>query len=433
MAGYDELHDLTAERMFLGAVWHSAGRVLDDTLIVAEDFWHQPHRHLLRAFTKMRASGAPFDASGVRAAVAAADLAQVLGSLPEVVTSGAVPQSAGWHANVLIRLAAHRRVVEAAVRVTQVADGEREPDELAEFVRSEIDTAVALRDAVPAESWEDHLAQALTRWVSPVQDAIPTGWHDLDELLSGGGLRPGHLTVVGARPGVGKSLVGTMLAGRTAAAGHGVYFASAEMSSAELVDRIAAAYTGVDLKDLTNRTLNEGQLGQLQRAIDRIGRWPLRLDDQVSTVADIRRGARTTTRQPAGLGLVIVDYLQLLDAPNPGGRTPRHEQVAAMSRSMKLLAREFNVPVVLLSQLNRGSTQRADKQPLISDLRESGAVEQDADEIVLLHRDEEDANLAGQIQLHLAKNRHGPTGTVLLRWQPYISRITNPSNVGSAA
>ena len=426
-----KLWDLATERAFLGAVWQSAGRAMSDTEITVEDFQHGPHRRLFQAFVEMHANGTPFDAAGVHTALGN-DVPQVAPSLAEVVTVGVAAASAGWYADTLIRYTTHRRAVEAAARITQKANGQVDPDELAEFARGQIDQAMTPRGSTPVETWIEQLDRAESRWQTPVTDAIPTGWHDLDELLSGGGLRPGHLTVVGARPGVGKSLVATMLAGKTAAAGHGVYFASVEMSSDELTDRIAAAATGVPLSDITNRSLSNEQIQSMKPALKRIASWPLTLDDRVSTVAHIKRGARNKTRESSGLGLVIVDYLQLLASPDTG-KIPRHEVVAGMSRSMKLMAREFNVPVVLLSQLNRGSVQRESKQPMISDLRESGAVEQDADEIILLHRDEDDADLAGQIQLHLAKNRHAATGIVRLAWKPYVSRITNMSPIGGAA
>lgn len=424
-----DLVDYTAERMYLGAVWHSAGRVLADTELTVEDFQHHPHRLLWDAFTAMWADSAPFDLAAA-ARTLGGDFARTSDTLTEVVTSGAVPQSAGWHAAVLTRLTAHRRVTEVAVRIHQAANGEMDAEDLAEFVRSQTDTATATRSQRPLDTWTAQLDRAITRWQSPVEDAVPTGWHDLDEMLSGGGLRPGHLTVIGARPGVGKSLVATMLAGHTAAGGRGVYFASVEMSADELTDRIAAAATGVNLADLTNHRLTAEQAEQMDAGLRRIRRWPLTIDDQVQTVAHIKRGVRNKTR--TGLGLVVVDYLQLLSTPD-AGRASRQEVVSGMSRAMKLLAREHNVPVILLAQLNRESTKREGKQPAIHDLRESGAVEQDSDEIILLHRDDDDPDLSGQIQLNLAKNRHGPTGIVRLRWQPYISRITNPRTVGSAA
>jgi replicative DNA helicase len=185
------------------------------------------------------------------------------------------------------------------------------------------------------------------------------------------------------------------------------------MSADELTDRIAAAATGVNLADLANRRLDAEQVGQMQTGLERVRKWPLTLDDRVQTVAHIKRGVRNQTRDRAGLGLVIIDYLQLLSSAD-AGKVSRQEVVSGMSRSMKLLAREHNVPVVLLAQLNRESTRRENKQPAIHDLRESGAVEQDSDEIILLHRDDDDPNWPGRSSLHLAKNRHGPTGFVRL-------------------
>lgn len=426
-----ELFDLHAERMWLGAAWHSQGRILDDSSVTVEDFAHDPHRRLYVAMQAMRATGAPFDAAGMTRSLGD-DIARVGSALTEVVTSGAVPQSAGWHANVLTRLTTHRRVVEAAARITQAANGDRDLDDLTEFARAEIDKALDVATISEVDDWGTHLDAAIERWQSPITDAVPTGWHELDELLSGGGLRPGHLTVVGARPGVGKSLVATMLAGYAAAANDGgVYFASVEMSSAELTDRIAAASAGVDLSHLTNRTLTDAEMAALQKRMAVIRHWPLAIDDRVRTIADIRRGARTAKRRHGRLRLVIVDYVQILESLKSDNRS-RQEIVSELSRTLKLLAKEHEVPVVMLAQLNRQGAQRTDKQPVLTDLRESGSLEQDADEVILLHRDDADPDLAGQIRLIVAKNRHGATGSIQLRWQPQVSRILNPS-YGSAA
>lgn len=428
-----ELTDFHAERMWLGACWNSHGRVLDDATVTVDDFQHHPHRLVFDAMRTMRTTGAPFDPAGVMRALGD-DMPRAKDALTEVVTSGAIPQSAGWHANVLTRLTTHRRVVEAATRIQQVANGDRDLDELTEFARAEIDRALSVATVSEVDDWADHLDRAASRWKTPVVDASPTGWHELDDMLSGGGLRPGHLTVVGARPGVGKSLVATMLAGYAAAQRDGgVYFASVEMSAEELTDRIAAARAGVNLRDLTNRTLSETDADALAVKVAGMRDWPLDLDDRVTTIADIRRGARTAARRHGHLRLVIVDYLQLLDASSANSRASRQELVSELSRSLKLLAREYHVPVVMLAQLNRSAAQRTDKQPVLTDLRESGSVEQDGDEVILLHRDDTDPDLAGQIRLILAKNRHGPTGSVQLRWQPQVSRILNPSHYGSAA
>jgi replicative DNA helicase len=422
---YDQLHDRTAETMWLGAAWYSAGRTLDDTDITAEDLWHEPHRRLLAAMTAMRTDGTPFDAAGLLRALGP-DIGTCKDAMLEVTTSNAIPSAAPHHARTLTGLSVHRRVVEAAQRVTQAADGARDIDDLTELAREEIDRALNITTRSHIDNWANHIDRAATRWHTPVTDATPTGWWELDDMLSGGGLRPGHLTVVGARPGVGKSLVATMLAGYTAAARNGgIYFASVEMSADELTDRIAAAKAGVNLKSLTDRTLTADDSANLKTALEGIRDWPLDLDDHVTSIADIRRGARTCARRHGHLRLVLVDYLQLLDTKSTNRNANRAELVGELSRGLKLLARQHNVPVVMLAQLNREGAKRTDKQPVLTDLRESGSVEQDGDEVILLHRDDNDPDLAGQIRLILAKNRHGPTGHVQLRWLPQQSRILN--------
>jgi replicative DNA helicase len=417
------LHDPDTERAVLAAVLHSGGQALPDLTLDCDDFQHWPYRLLWDAFTRMHRDGAPFDSPSLIAHLGD-DLPRALDAITDLFGSGVAPSSAPWHAAQLAAVSTRRRLTEAAARINQAAAGSMDTAELAEFAREQIDTATTARGGAPLPAFQDLIDRAVQRWQSPITDVIPTGWQDLDELLSGGGLRPGHLTVVGARPGLGKSLVATMIAGRTAAAGRGVYFASAEMTADELVDRFAAASTGVSLADLSGQALTGEQVQSMQLILRRLRRWPLAVDDRAHSITAIKRAARTLNRAPAGLSLVVVDYLQLLESVD-ASRLPRHEVVAGMSRALKLLARDLGVPLVLLSQLNRSSMQRADKRPIISELRESGAVEQDADEIILLHRDDDDPDLAGQVELHLAKNRHGPTGHVRLRWQPYISRITD--------
>jgi replicative DNA helicase len=428
-----ELHDFAAERQFLGAVWASHGRTLDETTITASDIVHEPHRALYDAMQTMRRDGVPFDAAGIAHTIGVDKIKPVEQALMEVITSGAVPQSAGWHANVLQKLTAHRRLLEAATRLQQYVDGQRDIDDLTEMARAEVDRALAVQTHGDLDDWATHLDRAFDRWQTQITDAVPTGWHELDELLSGGGLRPEHLTVVGARPGVGKSLVATMLAGHAAAARDGaVYFASVEMSEAELTDRIAAAKAGVNLRDLTNRSLTDDDVNKLRVALAKMRDWPLVIDDRVRTIADIRRGARTAMRRHGKLRLILVDYVQILEGIKTDAKTSRQEIVSELSRTLKLMSKEYKAPVVMLAQLNRGGAQRQDKQPILTDLRESGSLEQDGDEVILLHRDDNEAELAGMIRLILAKNRHGPTGVVDLVWQPWISRIVNP-RIGAVA
>lgn len=260
---------------------------------------------------------------------------------------------------------------------------------------------------------------------------ITSGYPDLDKYI--GGFKPGQLIVIAARPAVGKSTVALDLA-RNAAIGAGIptAFYTLEMSRTEVVERLLAAETNIPLTRLTKGDLSEPEWLRLAQTRERIDPAPLFIEDSSSlTLMEIRsRSRRLTTRH--NLGLIVVDYLQLLNTGTRRAET-RQEEVAQMSRSLKLLAKELHVPVIALSQLNRGPDQRQDKRPVASDIRESGAVEQDSDIIILLHRDEltnPDSTRVGEIDLILAKHRNGPTGTVQLLFKGHVAKLAtiNPHN-----
>jgi replicative DNA helicase len=416
-------HDLAVERAVLGAVLHSGGRLLGRLELTAEDFHAPAHEELWRAMLAADAAGRPVEVDALLAVAGAR--AAVLGpALAECVTAAAVPASAEWYAEQLRTHTMRRSIAGAANRLAQLAsdDVEREPAELTEIARGIVDTATARDDdAGGTSSLDEQLAVGLQRWCTPDTDVLPTGWLELDEQLTGG-LRPGHLTVVGARPSVGKSLVATELAAAVAGRGTRVLFSSLEMSAAEVTNRIASSGARVPLTALTAGTCDEEEMDQLARFHTRAHAWPLEIDDRAAVgVTAIRGRARDLTRRPHGLGLVIVDYLQLV-AP-ADRKAPREQQVASVSRGLKLLARDLHVPVVALAQVNRGSTQRESKRPVMSDLRESGAIEADADEIWLLHRD--DKEFLGELEVNVVKNRHGQTGPIRLGWWPHIGRISN--------
>ncbi len=235
-----------------------------------------------------------------------------------------------------------------------------------------------------------------------------------------GGLRPGHLLIVGARPAVGKSVVASVIAHAVARRGVGTLFCSLEMSRDEVTDRVAADIASVDVGRLTRRELRPEDWERLKTAQASASGWPLKVVDRADqTVSGVRARARDVSRRKGGLGLVVVDYLQLMKPSD--SKAPRQEQVASISRGLKLLAKEMQVPVVALAQVNRGPMNRTDKRPAMSDLRESGSIEADADEIVLLHRDDKES--PGEIEFIVEKNRHGRTGTVALAWAPHFSRV----------
>lgn len=412
-------HDLAAERAVIGAVLYSGGRQLDDLQLSAEDFHHPAHAELWTLMQHMRAAGDPVEAAAV---LARSDRKPVHAPVIAECVAAATP-SPGFYAQQLRGHTTRRQIALAGARLQQLAatDADYDVAELTELARGLVDEQTQTGEASRASvSLLDALVAGLERWGTPDTNVLPTGWLDLDDRLNGG-LRPGHLTVIGARPAVGKSLVATELAANVAATGVGTLFSSLEMSAAEVVDRVAASRSKVALTALSSGHADEEQLDQLSRLLARAADWPLEIDDRAGVgIAAIRGRARDLTRRPHGLGLVIVDYLQLVSPADR--RAPREQQVASISRGLKLMAKDLQVPVVALSQVNRGPSGRENKRPTMSDLRESGSIEADADEIWLLHRDE---NRPDELEVNVAKNRHGSTGLVELGWHPYTARITN--------
>jgi replicative DNA helicase len=254
---------------------------------------------------------------------------------------------------------------------------------------------------------------------------VPTGFQDFDELTNG--LHPGQMIVVAARPSVGKSTLGLDFA-RSAGIRHNlttVVF-SLEMSRQEIVMRLLSAEARVPLNHMRNGRMTDDEWDKIVRRMGDVEQAPLFIDDSPQlTMMDIRAKCRRL-KQRNDLKLVIVDYLQLMSSPKKV--ESRQQEVSEISRSMKLLAKELEVPVVAISQLNRGSEQRADKKPMMSDLRESGAIEQDADVIILLHREdlyERESPRAGEADLIVAKHRNGMTKDVVVAFQGHYSRFAD--------
>jgi len=255
---------------------------------------------------------------------------------------------------------------------------------------------------------------------------IASGFWCLDHLTAG--FQPKELTILGARPSIGKTAVAGNIAVHVAMSGKTVAFFSLEMPSKALIDRMCCARGQVDLQAHRHGRLSEVQKQYYLRALAEIIDAPLYIDDQPAQTAVSIEAKAARLQASAGLDLVVVDYLGLMAAERKGTEN-REQVVAAISRAMKGLAKRLNVPVILLSQLNRELYKRVDKRPVLSDLRESGAIEQDADMVLFLHREEyynrEDPSLAGRGELIIAKARNGPLGTVHLHYDARTCRFSS--------
>lgn len=256
-------------------------------------------------------------------------------------------------------------------------------------------------------------ARALGR---PGTSGILTGLEDLDQVTAG--FRPGELVLLAARPSVGKTATGLILARNLAEQNHAVLFCSLEQSQEELAERLLAAGSGLPLHLIRNGRLEADTANRLVNVHHDLARLPLWVDDSPRQSAlHIAASARRLRRRHQ-LACVVIDYLQIMEPEDR--RIPRHEQVAGISRRLKALARELEVPLVALAQLSRAVESRADQRPRLADLRESGSLEQDADTVILLHRPEEQPDI---LELDVAKQRNGPTGRVAFRFDRARMRL----------
>jgi replicative DNA helicase len=339
--------------------------------------------------------------------------------------------NAGYYGQIVRDRGVLRRLVQAGIRITQLgyaADGQ-EIDDLVNSAQSEV-YAVTERGAA-----EDY--QRVGDIIDPVVDeinelasakrhvtGIPTGLTALDGIL--GGLHKGQMVIVAARPGKGKSTLGLNFA-RSAAIRHGLatVIFSLEMSREEITHRLLSAESGVFLTDLLTGRIRQDDWPRISSRIGPIKEAPLFIDDSPNmALMEIRAKCRRLT-QRHDLRLVVIDYLQLMSS---GKRVEsRQQEVSEFSRALKLLAKELGLPVVAISQLNRSAEQRADKKPEISDLRESGSLEQDADVVILINQaqDTEDSPDRGTAELIVAKHRNGPLGKPKVAFQGHLSQFAN--------
>jgi replicative DNA helicase len=340
----------------------------------------------------------------------------------------AQPGAAAYYAAKITKAAIAARIVnlgsQARIRATSPAfDEDRDIAEL----QAQLDGIVRPTAASTATLLSERLGDSLVRAVTKpsTADRIPTGFIDLDECLNGGWAR-GQLVVIGARPGIGKTTLATSFA-RASAIHNGIptLFNSLEMSADDLTDCILCAEAKIPLHHHKAGIVDNAGLARAASRAPAINAAPLYIDETTDLSLPALRAQVRHLVRTAGLRLVIVDYLQLMTAPKAENR---QGEVAKLSRGLKLLAKEFGVTLIILAQLNRGPEQRQDKRPVKADLRESGAIEQDADIVLLLHREDaydKESPRAGEADLILDKHRGGHPSTITVAAQLHYARLVD--------
>ncbi|TQO20020.1 primary replicative DNA helicase [Rhodoglobus vestalii] len=428
-------HDLLAEQSAIGGMLLSKDAVADVIEAVrGGDFYVPKHETIFNAVLTLYSHGEPTDVIAVTDELTKTGELSRAGGVEYLHTlTGLVPTAAnaGFYANIVGEKAVLRRLVEAGTRIVQMGyASEGEVVDLVNSAQAEIYSVtggVETEDYVPlttaVESAIDEIEAARGRDGQMI--GVPTGFAELDELTNG--LHPGQLIILAARPAIGKSTLGLDFA-RAASIKHdlpSIVF-SLEMGRSEIAMRLLSAEASVPLQHMRKGSVHANDWTTIAQTRGRINDAPLYIDDSPNmTLVEIRAKCRRL-KQKVGLRMVIIDYLQLMTS---GKRVEsRQQEVSEFSRALKLLAKELEVPVIAISQLNRGPEQRADKKPALSDLRESGSLEQDADMVILLHREsayEADSPRAGEADLIIAKHRNGPTRTVTVGFHGHFSRFVD--------
>ncbi len=403
-------------------------------LLRGHDFYRPAHETIYEAILDLYGRGEPADPLTVADSLQkAGDLGRVGGApyLHTLVNYVPTAANAAYYAEIVRERAILRRLVEAGTRIVQMGYGaDGEVDDIVDTAQAEVYAVTERRtseDYLPlSEIMEGALDEIEAIGSHGGQMVgVPTGFADLDALTNG--LHPGQMIVVAARPAVGKSTLGLDLA-RAAAIKHQLttVLFSLEMSRNEITMRLLSAEARVPLHHMRSGQMTDEDWNRIARRTGEVSSAPLFIDDSPNmTMMEIRAKCRRL-KQRHELRLVIVDYLQLMTS---GKRVEsRQQEVAEFSRALKLLAKELDVPVVAVAQLNRGPEQRQDKKPLLSDLRESGSIEQDSDMVLLLHREdayERESPRAGEADFIVAKHRNGPTATITVAFQGHYSRFVD--------
>ena len=433
--------NIEAEKSVLAACILN-GDILEEILLKLkpEDFFRPAHKIIFEAIVNLNARRIPVDQISLADNLNATGQLDVVGGRSYIVDlADNTFALTNWsnHADIVKRTSILRQLIFASAGITALAYNA--PDDLDEVVEEAEKTLFQVTEKRVSSSFTKMdvlLTDAFEELTKLAEQGdhiagVPTGFKDVDELFHG--LRGGDLIILAARPGVGKTSLALNMAVEAAKKGTSVAFFSLEMSAGQLVQRILCAEARVNLGRIRSGRISEGDWGAIADASNRLSQLDLYIDDSPGlSILEARAKARRELRAAQGHGLIVVDYLQLMQPATARRDSNRAVEVGEISRGLKILAKEMDMPVLALSQLSRAVEMRGKKRPQLSDLRESGSIEQDADIVMFIDRsmDESEAESDdrpdwGTAELLVAKHRNGPTRDITLAFVPEYTRFMN--------
>ena len=432
-------HNIEAEQSVLAACMLNQDAVEELVLkLKPENFYRPAHRIIFEAVCELNLRRIPVDQISLADTLNAAGQLDAVGGkayLIELADNTFALTNWQNHAAIVKRTAILRELIYASASINALAyDAPDNLDEVVEEAEKTLFNVTEKRVSSTFRRMDTLLNDAFEEITQLAEQknhmaGVPTGFKDVDDLFHG--FRGGDLIILAARPGVGKTSFALNLAVNAAKRGTAVTFFSLEMSAGQLVQRILCAEARVSLSKIRAGYISEGDWGAIADAMNSLSQLELYIDDSPGlSILEARAKARRELRKASGKGLIVVDYLQLMQPPQTRRDGNRAVEVGEISRGLKVLAKEMDMPVLALSQLSRAVEMRGKKRPMLSDLRESGSIEQDADIVMFIDRsmdeteaESEDRPGLGEAELIVAKHRNGPTRDITLAFNPEYTRF----------
>ncbi|HEX8949112.1 MAG TPA: replicative DNA helicase [Dissulfurispiraceae bacterium] len=432
--------NIEAEQSVLGAIiFDNEALPKAIELLTPDDFYKESHRRLYQAMLELFDKNEPVDIITLTDFLRRSGSLDAIGGIPYLSTlANSIPTSANvrYHARIVREKSLLRSLIQTATHITaKVYEDSLEAEEMVDYAEKMIFDIADRRTEASFADMNSVIKDSI-KMIEQLFDkketitGVPTGFKDLDELTSG--LQAGDLIIIGGRPGMGKTAFALNIAQHVGVEmKEPVAIFSLEMSKEQLAMRMLCSEGMVDASRVRKGFLGKQDWPKLTSAAGRLAEAPIFIDDSSAlTALEIRAKARRLKREHKGLSLIVVDYLQLMRSK--GNFDIREQEIAEISRSLKALAKELKVPVIALSQLNRAVEHRGDRKPTLADLRESGAIEQDADIIIFLYRDGEtnknDPAVRNIVKIDIAKQRNGPTGVINLTFLSQSTKFVDFTN-----